>query len=436
MAKSAPLENLITHLLHESHQVGLLWQFSVLLICGLASWGLTRLFDKLVIDKHPHWQIDRSTLNHVAMPLIALFLVALGRNLLMPDHEVHLLNVAIPLLVALVLIRVLIYMLRYVFKNNSSINVWERSIAWTIWIGFALHITGLFPVIDAILDNVSFESGHHHFSLFLAMEAIIVVVIAIIGALWLSQLIETQLMRTSVMDPSLRLALIKTIRTLLLIAGVLIALPAVGIDITVLSVFGGALGVGLGFGLQKVASNYVSGFIILLDRSIRPGDMVTVDNRYGEVSQLNTRYTLLRVLDGTEVIIPNETLMTSTVINHSFTKRDVSVRLPIQVGYDSDLILVQELMKSIALKHPRVLKTDGYTASAYLTDFGDSGINFALSVWIADPEEGQAGLVSDLYLAIWAAFKQHNIEIPYPRRDIQILNAATRESSAKDTPDA
>ncbi len=425
--KSPPLENLITHLIHESHQTDLLWQVGVLLVCGLLSWGIVRLFNKFIVDRHPDWQVDRSNLTHLAVPLIALFLVALGRNLLIPDHEVHLLNIAIPLLVALVLVRVLSYMLRHVFKNNASLAVWERYIAWTIWIGFALHITGLFPVIDSILDNVSFESGHHHFSLFLALEALIVVILAIIGALWMSQLIETQLMRATVMDPSLRLALIKTIRTLLLIAGVLIALPAVGIDITVLSVFGGALGVGLGFGLQKVASNYVSGFIILLDRSIRPGDMITVDNKYGEVSQLNTRYTLLRVLDGTEIIIPNETLMTSTVINHSFTKRDVSVKLPIQVGYDSDLVQVQEIMKSIALKHPRVLKTDGYTASAFLTDFGDSGINFALTVWIADPEEGQSGLVSDLYMQIWAAFKQNNIEIPYPRRDIQILNVAAKD---------
>ncbi len=428
--KSPPLENLITHLIRESHQTDLLWQIGVLLFCGLASWAIMRLFNKLVVDRHPEWQVDRSALNHLAMPMIALFLVALGRNLLMPDHEVHLLNIAIPLLVALVLIRILSYMLRHVFKNNASIALWERYIAWTIWIGFALHITGLFPVIDSILDNVSFESGHHHFSLFLALEALIVVVLAIIGALWLSQLIETQLMRATVMDPSLRLALIKTIRTLLLIAGILIALPAVGIDITVLSVFGGALGVGLGFGLQKVASNYVSGFIILLDRSIRPGDMITVDNHYGEVSQLNTRYTLLRVLDGTEIIIPNETLMTSTVINHSFTKRDISVKLPIQVGYDSDLIQVQEIMKSIALKHPRVLKTNGYTASVFLTDFGDSGINFAMTVWISDPEEGQMGLISDLYLEIWAAFKQHDIEIPYPRRDIQLLNASAKDTLA------
>ncbi len=425
-AKPIDLQNLITHLLRESHQTGLLWQVGVLLVCGLASWGLMRLLGNYVAEKEAGWPIGRTTVNHIGIPLIALFFVALGRNLLQPDHEVHLLNIAVPLLAALALIRILVYMLRNVFKNNTSIKVWERYIAWTIWIGFALHITGLFPVIDSILDNVSFESGNHHFSLFLALEAIVVVAIAIIGALWMAQIVETQLLRTTGMDPSLRLALIKTIRTLLLMAGILVALPAVGIDITVLSVFGGAVGVGLGFGLQKIASNYISGFIILLDRSIRPGDMVTVDNRYGEVSQLNTRYTLLRVLDGTEVIIPNETLITSTVINHSFTKRNVTTKLPIQVSYDSDLDQVSALMKEIALRHPRVLQNDDYTASVFLTAFADSGINLELIVWIADPEEGQVSLRSELYLEIWREFKLRGIEIPYPRRDIQILNGPTK----------
>jgi small-conductance mechanosensitive channel len=225
------------------------------------------------------------------------------------------------------------------------------------------------------------------------------------------------------MDASLRLALIKTVRTLLLILAVLFALPAVGIDLTVLSVFGGALGVGLGLGLQKIASNYVSGFIILLDRSIRPGDMITVGTSYGEVSQLNTRYTLLRSLDGTEIIIPNENLLTSTVINHSFTKRDVRIKLPIQISYESDVEHVREILKTIALDHPRVLKTEGYTPVVLLTEFAASGINLELGIWIDDPEDGQGNLRSELNLAIWQAFQREGISIPYPRSDIHLIPA-------------
>lgn len=422
MTKPAPFENLIEHLLNESHQTELIWQISLLVVCALLGWGLMRLLTVYLARTHADWRIGQAALKRLGLPLIGLALVAFGRSILQQWHEVHLLNIVVPLLGALVLVRLLVYMLRYAFNNSEALKVWERYIAWIIWLGFVMHVTGMLPRIQFALDAVAFESGNHHFSLLLLIKALTVIVIAIIAALWLAQFAEARLMRISGIDLSLRLALIKTVRTLLLIVGVLVALPAAGIDVTVLSVFGGALGVGLGFGLQKVASNYVSGFIILLDRSIRPGDMVTVDNRYGEVSQLNTRYTLLRAQDGTEIIIPNETLITSTVVNHSFTKRDVRLSLPVQVSYASDLELAFDIMKTAALKHERVLKGESNMPRVIVTAFADSGINLELIVWINDPEEGQANLRSDLFLSIWQAFKTSGIEIPYPRRDIQILN--------------
>jgi small-conductance mechanosensitive channel len=421
MIKPVPFENLIEHLLNESHQTELIWQTSLLIACAVIGWGLMRLIAPYLTRTDSSWRMGQAALKRLGLPFIVLLLVVIGRSILQQWHEVHLLNIIVPLLSSLVLVRILVYMLRYAFNNSETIKIWERYIAWTIWLGFTLHVTGLLPRIKFALDAISFESGNHHFSLLLLLEALAVIIIAIVAALWLAQFIETRLMRVTNIDPSLRLALIKTIRTLLLIIGVLVALPAVGIDITVLSVFGGALGVGLGLGLQKIASNYVSGFIILLDRSIRPGDMVTVDNRYGEVSQLNTRYTLLRAQDGTEIIIPNETMMTSTVVNHSFTKRDVRLSLPIQVDYASDLDLTFEIMKNTAMQHERVLKTENSLPRVLLTAFADSGINLELIVWINDPEEGQANLRSDLYLGIWQAFKASGIEIPYPRRDIHIL---------------
>ena len=426
MSQPVAFENLIGHLLNESHQTELLWQIGLLIVCGLISWGLMRLLTPYLTHENANWRIGQAALKRLGLPLIGLILIIIGRSILEQWHEAHLLNIAVPLLGALVLVRMLVYMLRYAFNNNVALKVWERYIAWTIWLGFALHVTGLLPRIKYALDAISFESGKHHFSLLLLLEASTVIVIAVVVALWLAQFIEARLMRVTSLDPSLRLALIKAVRTLLLITGVLIALPAVGIDVTVLSVFGGALGIGLGLGLQKIASNYVSGFIILLDRSIRPGDMVTVDNRYGEVSQLNTRYTLLRAQDGTEIIIPNETMMTSTVINHSFTKRDVRLSLPIQVSYTSDLELTFSLMTSAALNHERVLKSENTMPRVLLTAFADSGINLELIVWIDDPEEGQANLRSDLYLSIWKAFKANAIEIPYPRRDIHILENTSK----------
>jgi small-conductance mechanosensitive channel len=421
MKNPIPLDNLLEHLLNDSHQNELLWQIALLVLCGAISWGLMRWITPFLANERATWRIGNAAAKRIGLPLIGLLLVVIGREILEQWHEAHLLNIAVPLLGALVIVRILVYMLRFAFNYNETIKTWERYIAWVIWSGFALHITGLLPRIKRTLDAVSFESGNHHFSLLLLLEALTVITLSIIAALWLAQLIESRLQRVNSMDASLRLALIKTVRTLLLIFAVLIALPAVGIDLTVLSVFGGALGVGLGLGLQKIASNYVSGFIILLDRSIRPGDMITVGTSYGEVSQLNTRYTLLRSLDGTEVIIPNENLLTSTVINHSFTKRDVRIKLPIQISYESDVAHVRELLKTIALAHPRVLKAEGYTPVVLLTEFAASGINLELAIWINDPEDGQANLRSDLNLAIWQAFQRDGIVIPYPRSDIYVI---------------
>lgn len=423
MTKPAPFGNLIQHLLNDSHQIELIWQIGILFACAIVSWGLMRLILPHLTREHTSWRIGQEALQRLGQPLIGFLLIVLARSVFQAWHPAHLLNIVIPLLGALVLVRLLVYMLRFVFDNNEALKIWERFIGWIIWVGFALHITGLLPRIMLALDAISFESGSRHFSLLLLLKALTVIVIAILAALWVAQLIEARLLRLTSMDPSLRLALIKALRTLLLVASILVALPAVGIDITILSVFGGALGVGLGFGLQKIASNYISGFIILLDRSIRPGDMITVDTRYGEVSQLKTRYTLLRAQDGTEVIIPNETLITSTVVNHSFTKRDVRMSIPIQVGYDSDLAVVFDIMTTAANNHSRILISDSTLPRVLINGFGDNGINLELIVWINDPEEGQGNLRSDLYLTIWHAFKAANISLPYPHRSVQIIKA-------------
>jgi len=217
----------------------------------------------------------------------------------------------------------------------------------------------------------------------------------------------------------LRVVLTKLLRVFLLFIAVLIALSAVGLDITMLSVFGGALGVGLGFGLQRIASNYVSGFIILLDKSMQIGDVVTIDTHYGVVSDLRTRYLVLRKLDGTQVIIPNETLIVNPVINHSFTDHKARVQMPIQVSYDSPLELAMQLMVDIAVGNSRVLVEP--KPAVQIKGFGESGVDLMLSLWIPDPEEGSGSLQSDIYLEIWRAFQINNISIPFPQREVRIL---------------
>jgi small-conductance mechanosensitive channel len=283
----------------------------------------------------------------------------------------------------------------------------------------ALHLSGLLPQILNTLEEIKFNVGKNPVNLLVALQAILTIVVTIFIALWISRVIENRLMRAQQVNMNLRVVLAKLLRVFLLVIAVMIGLSAVGLDITMLSVFGGALGVGLGLGLQRIASNYVSGFIILLDKSMQIGDVVTIDSHYGVVSDLRTRYLVLRKLDGTEVIIPNETLIVNPVINHSFTEHKARVQMPIQVSYDSSLELAMQLLEEVAVRHPRVLVEP--KPAAQIKGFGESGIDLMLSVWIPDPEEGSSSLQSEIYLEIWRAFKVNEISIPYPQREVRIL---------------
>jgi small-conductance mechanosensitive channel len=238
-------------------------------------------------------------------------------------------------------------------------------------------------------------------------------------ALWVSRLVENKLMRAEHVSINLRVVIIKLIRILFIVLAVLVAMSAVGMDITLLSVFGGALGVGLGLGLQKIASNYVSGFIILLDKSMKIGDVISIENHYGVISDLRSRYLVLRKLDGTEVVIPNETFITSSVINHSFSDNRSRVQLPIQIGYESNLDKAIKILVEAAQKQTRVINDP--SPAAYVMTFGENGIDLMLNVWILDPEEGSAELKSNIYREIWKQFQKEDISIPYPQREIRML---------------
>jgi small-conductance mechanosensitive channel len=426
LANPVPFDNLLTRLIDDSHDVAVLWQVSVLVACALIAWGAMRLVSPHLDRPETPWSTGRAGIRRVGFPLAMLLALLLGREIAgIWLASTHLLNLAVPLLLSLIGVRLGIYALRYVFKPRDSLKLLERAVAWLIWGAFALHITGLLPRIHAAMEALSFQSGSHRFSLWLLVQAAAVIVVAVIVALLLARLIESRLMGVEQMNLSLRMALSKAARTVLLILAVLVALPAVGIDLTVLSVFGGALGVGIGFGLQKVASNYVSGFIILLDRSVRIGDLVTVDNKYGEVSQINTRYTLLRSLDGTESIVPNETFITQTVVNHSLSKPNVRIAMPVQVSYDTDLEQAEALMLDAANSHIRVVHDEpDNPPRVFLKDFADNGVVLELAVWIRDPSEGQNNLRSDINWGIWRRFKAAGIEIPFPQRVVHLAPAA------------
>jgi small-conductance mechanosensitive channel len=425
-----PIDNLVARLIQDSHDTALIWQVGILLACAALAWLVMRLIQPYLVHGGNRWAAGRGGVRRAGFPLAMWLALLLCREVIERwIGETYLLDVAVPMLFALMGVRLLIYALRYVFKPSEKLKVWERTVAWLVWGVFAAHISGLAPRIHAAMEAVSFESGSHRFSLLLLVQAAVVIVVALIGSLGLAQFIENRLMGVTQLNLSLRMALVKSIRTLLIILAVLVALPAVGIDLTVLSVFGGALGVGIGFGLQKIASNYISGFIILLDRSVRIGDLVTVDNKYGEVSQINTRYTLLKGLDGTETIVPNETLISQTVINHSFSKPNVRITLPVQVSYDTNLEQAEALMLEAANSQGRVIRDEPDSqARVYLKEFADNGVLLELGVWIRDASEGQNNLRSDINWAIWRRFKAAGIEIPFPQRVVHMAPVSTQNA--------
>jgi small-conductance mechanosensitive channel len=295
----------------------------------------------------------------------------------------------------------------------------ERVFAGLVWAIVALHITGLLPDVISVLESVSFSTGKQKLTLWTLLQGIAAVMVTVLLALWVSSVIEARLNGATGLDSNLRAVFARLSKALLIVIAVLIGLPMVGIDLTTLSVFGGALGVGLGLGLQKIASNYVSGFIILLDNSIRIGNVISVGNDRGEVTRITTRYTVLRNLAGVEALVPNELLVGSVVQNESYSDPRVRVALTVQVGYDSDLERAMAVMTDAASSQPRVLGDP--LPVVLLRDFADSGINLELGFWVADPEQGVGVLRSDINLAIWRGFKQAGISIPFPQREVRVV---------------
>ena len=254
----------------------------------------------------------------------------------------------------------------------------------------------------------------------MVLTGLLTVVITLLITVTISRVVEERIMRADRLNLSFRLAATKLIHALAMFVAILVALPLVGIDVTVLSVFGGALGVGLGLGLQKVASNYVSGFIILLERSVRVGDLVTIDNRQGTVSSINARFTVIRSLDGTEALLPNESLITSTVINHTYTDPVTSLRLPVTVAYSSDLDRATKVLLDSARAQTRVLADPA--PKVLVRNLGDNGIELELVIWIRDADQGHADLRSEIYRATWKLFLESGIEVPFPQREVRILS--------------
>src|SRR5687768_11523056 len=411
MQSDTEFQSLLNNMLTHAREVAVLWQLAVLIASMLIAWLLLRQLIRRAparVNAGGTLTISARSLSRLLFPLFALVFTVIGRWALDYWYPTHLLNIIIPLLFALALIRAAVYMLRKVFPRQEWLRPSERFIGWTVWTGLALYITGLLPEILALLDDISLHVGKQRISILLIGQGLIAFTVSMLMALWLASSIETRIMMARALNINQRVILSKISRTVLIVVGVMVALPMVGVDITFLSVFGGALGVGLGLGLQKIASNYISGFIILLDHSLHLGDVVTVDNRKGEVTSLTTRYVVLKSEEGTNILIPNDIFITSAVISHPYSDRRLRLVFPMRISYDSPIEAAMKIMLETAKKHQQILADPA--PAAYLKEFVDGGIVLELVAWVKEAEKNLPALRSDINLDIWRAFGENGIK--------------------------
>ncbi len=395
-------------------------EFLILLASVLLSYYFVADNLKRFLSNKAKSKILKDGLARILFPLCSIILIGIAQTITSLFFTQGILLLGQKLLIALLIIRVSVYLVRYLTNQNSIIRSLENVISIIIWILFLLQISGILPQIVDALDNITFKIGAQKLSLLVMIQAVFAIFIAILVAMTISKFIENKLLKTSQLDPNARVMLGKVFRIFLYFVAVVVSLSSIGINLTFLSVLGGAFGVGLAFGLQKIASNYVCGFIILMDKSIHIGDILLVGEHYGVVTLIRSRYTVLRKLDGIEVIIPNETLISENIINHSFSDRKARISIEVQISYKSSVDKAFEIMLNAAKSEKRVLKDP--EPATYLRGFGDSGIDLLLSFYIVDPEEGSWGLKSDINRKIWKKFQEEGIEIPYPYRTVEIVN--------------
>jgi small-conductance mechanosensitive channel len=392
------------------------------LLAGLLVWLLARGVSHL---RHGGQDssilFGRSMVDGVLFPLLLLSLVyAVHAMLLVLKFPQVLFKVAIPVLLALAVIRLSVKVLQAAFPNAPMMRVLERSVSWLAWALLVLWVSGLLPVILDELDQIKWKIGGSMLSVRTMLEGAVTAGVVLLLALWISAAIENWLLRAATGgELSLRKAVSNATRAVLMFVGLLLALSSVGIDLTALSVLGGAVGVGVGFGLQKLAANYVSGFVMLAERSVRIGDNVRVDTFEGRITDIKARYTVVRAPSGRESIVPNEMFISNRIENLSLTDTNMLQSTVVSVGYDSDEALVMGLLIDAARNQQRVLVEPG--PGANLTNFGADGLEFTLNYWIADAENGTQNLRSLVNLAILKSLREHHIEIPYPQRVIRTV---------------
>lgn len=384
------------------------------------AWGIPRLL-RGPTPRYGSIVFGSRIFDGVMFPALWLGLVWVARLFCMRQHlPLAVFKVVVPILLSLLVIRLTVRVMRVAFPKSELVRAVEKTVSWLAWGGVVLWITGVLPSFIDALDAVHWKMGSSTMSLATILEGVIVAGVVLMVTLWLSAAIEGKMLKGATGQRlSWRKAAANLVRAALVFIGLLLALSAVGIDLTALSVLGGAIGVGLGLGLQKLAANYVSGFVMLAEGALRIGDTVKVDSFEGRITDITTRYTVMRALNGRESIVPNEMMITQRVESATLADSRMALNTVVQVGYDTDLdALVPKILeimpgikRVIADPHPGV----------QLSAFASDGLELTVSFWIADPENGTGSVKSDVNMALLRLFNANSIEIPFPQRVVRTL---------------
>ncbi|MGZ5155977.1 MAG: mechanosensitive ion channel family protein [Caldimonas sp.] len=417
----------LQELVAELTRPGVVAELAILAGCLLAAWIIVRLIrgnDRPVASV---WFGNR-IFDGVLFPVLALAFAYAARVALAGTIKPAVFKVAIPILISLLVIRLSVRVLSRTFPGVPWVRTIERSISWIAWIAVVLWVTGVSPLVLDAMEDVHWKVGNSTMTLRNLVEGGFTAAVVLVLSLWISAAIERKLLSSgSGHDLSMRKIGANIVRALLLFFGLLIALSAVGIDLTALSVLGGAIGVGLGFGLQKFAANDISGFVILAERSLRIGDMVKIDTFEGRITDIRTRYTIIRSLGGREAVVPNEMLITTRVENSSLADPRVLVQTAVQVAYGSDVRRLQPMLEAAIGAVRRVIGDP--PPSVQLAAFSADGMDLTINFWIRDSENGTGNVKSEVNLAVLDVLNREGIEIPFPQRVVHAVVSAEKSEA-------
>jgi small-conductance mechanosensitive channel len=376
------------------------------------------------------WTYFASQGSVVATPaILALVLVLLARSGLQAAHfDITVLDAAARLIGTYVVVRVAVLLFAASLGNKSWMQHWENRVTLFIWLAIAAEYLGWLDPIISTLDSIGVAAGKSRITLWSILKLLFTLTLFVLVAAWISRWVERRLKKLSTLAPSTRIGIAKFANAFLIALSILMGLNAAGVDLTALTVLTGAIGLGLGFGLQSIAANFVSGFVLLMDRSIKPGDVISLSGQsgtstenFGWVQELRGRYVVVRDRDGVEMLVPNQQLISNAVINWSYTDPRIRLKLPIRVSYRDDPEVALEILLTACKGQARVLPDPAPVSR--LMHFSDSGIELELRFWISDPQEGVNNVRSEVNRAIWRLFKEHKITIPVAQHDVRVHSA-------------